>query len=76
MAAPLSQDLRRSLVPAIEAGSSVREVARGFAVNRSAAIKLVRRVRETGSTAPAQAAPRPFFKCGDGQRLIPPQRVT
>ena len=45
MAAPLSQDLRRRLVQAVEAGSSAREAARRFAVSESAAIKLVRRVR-------------------------------
>lgn len=54
MTAPLSQDLRRRLVRAVEAGSSAREAARRFEVSASAAIKLVRRVRETGSTAPAK----------------------
>ena len=54
VAAPLSQDLRRRLVQAVAAGSSAREAARRFAVSESAAIKLVRRVRETGSTAPAR----------------------
>ena len=54
MAVPLSQDLRRRLVQVVEAGSSAREAARRFAVSESAAIKLVRRVRETGSTAPAR----------------------
>jgi transposase len=54
MAAPLSQDLRRRLVRAVEEGSSAREAASRFAVSASAAIKLVRRVRETGSTAPAK----------------------
>lgn len=54
MAAPLSQDLRRRLVHAVEQGSSAREAARRFAVSESAAIKLVRRVRETGSVAPAR----------------------
>jgi transposase len=54
MATPLSQDLRRRLIQAVEAGSSAREAARRFAVSESAAIKLVRRVRETGSTAPAR----------------------
>lgn len=54
MAAPLSQDLRRRLVQAVEGGSSAREAARRFAVSESAAIKLVRRVRETGSTQPAR----------------------
>ena len=46
MAAPLSQDLRRCLTQAVEAGSSAREAARRFAVSESAAIKLVRRVCE------------------------------
>lgn len=54
MTAPLLQDLRRRLVQAVEEGSSAREAARRFAVSEAAAIKLVRRVRETGSTAPAR----------------------
>ncbi len=54
MTAPLSADLRRRLVRAVEAGSSAREAARRFEVSASAAIKLVRRVRETGSAAPAK----------------------
>ena len=54
MAAPLSQDLRRRLVQAVEAGSSARAAARRFAVSEGAAIKLVRRVRDTGSTAPGR----------------------
>ncbi len=54
MTAPLSADLRRRLVRAVEAGSSVREAGRRFEVSASAAIKLVRRVRETGSAAPAR----------------------
>lgn len=54
MAAPLSQDLRRRLIRAVEAGSSAREAARRFAVSGSAAIKLIRRVRETGNAEPAR----------------------
>ncbi|RYF08073.1 MAG: transposase [Deltaproteobacteria bacterium] len=54
MAAPLSQDLRRRLVQAVEKGSSAREAARRFAVSESAAIKLIRRVRDIGSTQPAR----------------------
>ena len=54
MTAPLSQDLRRRLVRAVEAGCSAREAARRFDVSASAAIKLMRRVRETGSAKPAQ----------------------
>jgi putative transposase len=54
MAAPLSQDLRRRLVRAVERGSSARGAAARFAVSASAAIKLVQRVRETGSMEPGK----------------------
>lgn len=54
MTAPLSQDLRRRIVRAVEAGSSARAAAARFEVSPSAAIKLIRRVRRTGSPAPAQ----------------------
>jgi putative transposase len=54
MTAPLSADLRGRLVRAVEEGSSARAAAARFAVSASAAIKLVRRVRETGSTEPAK----------------------
>jgi putative transposase len=52
MPAPLSMDLRERIVAAVEEGSSIREAARRFAVSPSAAIKLVQRVRVTGSPAP------------------------
>jgi transposase len=54
MTAPLSQDLRKRLVRAVEDGSSARGAAARFEVSASAAIKLMRRVRETGSTEPAK----------------------
>ncbi len=54
MTAPLSQDLRQRIVRAVEAGSSRRQAAERFEVSPSAAIKLMRRVRQTGSLAPAQ----------------------
>ena len=54
MTAPLSQDLRQRIVRAVEAGSSRRQAAERFEVSPSAAIKLMRRVRETGSTEPAK----------------------
>jgi putative transposase len=54
MTAPLSQDLRRRLVRAVDEGSSARAAAARFEVSASAAIKLMRRVRETGSTEPAR----------------------
>ena len=54
MTAPLSQDLRERIVRAVDDGSTIRQAARRFAVSASAAIKLMRRFRQTGSTAPAQ----------------------
>ena len=52
MPAPMSLDLRERIVRAVEHGSSMREAARRFAVSPSAAIKLMQRVRATGSAAP------------------------
>lgn len=54
MAIPLSQDLRKRLVAAVEEGSSARAAAARFQVSPAAAISIVRRARETGSTAPAR----------------------
>jgi transposase len=48
----MSTDLRLRIVRAVEGGSSIRETARRFAGSRSAAIKLMQRVRATGSAAP------------------------
>ena len=73
MTAPLSQDLRKRLVRAVEEGASAREAAARFAVSASAAIKLVRRVRQTGSTAPAKigGSRRPLLeKHADDLRAI------
>src|SRR4051812_29437908 len=52
--APLSLDLRRRIVRAVESGASARQAAERFEVSPSAAIKLMRRVRQTGSPAPGQ----------------------
>jgi transposase len=54
MPAPMSMDLRQRIVRAVERGSSIRAAARRFAVSPSAAIKLMQRVRATGSAAPAR----------------------
>ncbi len=54
MTAPLSQDLRQRIVRAVAQGSSIRQAAERFEVSPSAAIKLMQRVRQTGSTAPAK----------------------
>ena len=54
MTAPLSRDLRERIVRAVAESSSIRQAAERFAVSPSAAIKLMQRVRRTGSTAPAK----------------------
>ncbi|MCE3248999.1 MAG: hypothetical protein K0R41_2824 [Geminicoccaceae bacterium] len=54
MPAPISMDLRLRIVRAVDRGSSIRAVARRFAVSPSAAIKLMQRVHATGSAAPAR----------------------
>ena len=54
MPAPISLDLRLRIVRAVERGSSIRAAARRFAVSPSAAIKLMQRMRSTGSAAPAR----------------------
>jgi transposase len=54
MPAPISMDLRLRVVRAVEGGSSIRQAARRFAVSPSAAVKLMQRVRATGSAAPAR----------------------
>ena len=54
MTAPLSQDLRERIVAAVADGCSRRQAALRFAVSPSAAVKLLRRVEDTGSLAPAQ----------------------
>ncbi len=54
MPAPLSRDLRERIVEACEGGSSMRRAAARFAVSPSSAIKLMARVRATGSVAPAR----------------------
>src|SRR5207245_10042095 len=64
MPAPLSRDLRERIVEAVEGGSSMRRAAARFAVSASSAIKLMARVRATGSVAPARYGghPRPLLR--------------
>jgi putative transposase len=54
MRAPLPRDLRERIVRAVEGGASIRQAALPFEVSASAEVKLMRRVRETGSTAPGR----------------------
>jgi putative transposase len=52
MTAPLSQDLRRRIVRSVEKGSSIRQAAARYEISPSAAVKLLRRLRRTGSLKP------------------------
>ncbi len=54
MTAPLSQDLRERIVRAVADGRSIRQAAERFQVSASAAIKLMQRMRQTGSTRAGQ----------------------
>jgi transposase len=67
MTAPLSQDLRARIVRAVEGGSSTRQAAIRYEVSPSAAVKLLRRVRETGSSAPARIG-------GHRRRILEPHQ--
>jgi transposase len=69
MPAPISMDLRLRIVRAVGQGSSIREAARRFAVSPSAAIKLMQRVRATGSAAPARYG-------GHRRRVLEPQQAA
>jgi transposase len=54
MTAPMSQDLRERIVRAVAQGRSARQAAQRFEVSPSAAVKLMQRVRLTGSTVPGK----------------------
>jgi len=61
MAAPLSLDIRRRIVAAVEGGTSRRAAADRFAVSESTAIKLVQQWEQTSSLEPGQIGGyRPF----------------
>jgi transposase len=48
---PHSEDLRSRVITAVEEGASYRKAAARFGVSSSAAVKWVRRFRQTGSIA-------------------------
>jgi transposase len=54
MAKPLSEDLRKRVVAAVEGGRSRRSTAKQFAMSVSCVIKLMQRWQQTGSVAPGQ----------------------
>jgi transposase len=54
MAKPYSDDLRRRVAAAIADGESCRSIGERFAIAPSTVVKWSKRVRETGSAAPAK----------------------
>ena len=54
MAKPYSDDLRRRVAAAIAGGESSRMIAERFDMAPSTVVKWAKRVRETGSPAPAK----------------------
>lgn len=54
MAEPLSEDLRKRLIAAVESGASRRAVADRFGVVASTVTKLVKHLKRTGSLSPAR----------------------
>ena len=59
MAKMISMDLRDRLVTAVQAGVSRRAAAARFGVSASCAVKLLGRVRATGSAMPGRRGRRP-----------------
>lgn len=70
MAKPLDEDLRARVVAAVEAGQSCRSAAARFGISESAAIKLMRRYRATGSIAPGQMGGHRPVKLADWRDWI------
>jgi transposase len=54
MAKPYSNDLRQRVARAIAAGDSCRAIAEQYEIAPSTVVKWSKRVRETGSVAPAK----------------------
>jgi putative transposase len=69
MTTPLSQDLGWRIVRAVEKGRSTRQAAARYEVSPSAAIKLMRRFRETGSVMPERIGGRRHTEMDVSDRL-------
>ena len=64
MARPYSEGLRSRIASAVEAGASCYAAAKQFAVSVSCVIKLIQRVRRTGSIAPGPRGKRGYALAG------------
>jgi transposase len=70
MAGPLSLDIRKRIVAAVEGGSSCRAAAARFAVSESASIKLVQRWKQTGTLEPGQMGGHQPFALAKHDALV------
>jgi putative transposase len=68
MARPLSMDLRERAIARLEAGESVRAVARALSVSPSSVVKWWGRYRRTGSVAPGKVGGHVPPKIAGAQR--------
>src|SRR5262252_9197872 len=70
MPAPLSLDIRKRIVAAVEEGTSCRAAADRFAVSESTAIKLVQQCQQTGSLEPGRMGGYRPFALAAHDRLV------
>ena len=70
MGKPLSQDLRRRIVCFVEQGNSCHVAAEKFDVSVSCVIKLMKRLRATGSFAPARQGRPPGSRLDDARDFL------
>jgi transposase len=70
MARPFSKDLRERMVRAVESGESRQATAKRFGVSPSCVIKLMQRLRETGSVDPGQMGGWKDYALADHEALV------
>ena len=70
MGAPLSLDLRKRIVTAVEGGLSRRSAASRFAVSESCAVKLLQHWTRTGSVAPSTPWRRKPYALANHEKLV------
>ena len=70
MARPFSKDLRERIVQAVESGDSRQAAARRFGVSPSCVIKLMQRLRATGSVDPGQMGGWKDYALADHEAVV------
>jgi putative transposase len=70
MSLPISDDLRKRIVRAVDGGLSRNAAAKKYEVGISTVVNLIRRWRETGSFKPARQGKIPEFKLAPHEKLV------